>query len=93
MRLPINEGLFREMCKESVLKGYGRAIDLDRVRQSKGHAFRAQVLQINRIKTAFGETNRCLVRFYVDRAASVNEFLDIDDATMKEIKDGQNAVC
>jgi hypothetical protein len=92
MRLQINESLFKDMCKRSVLKGYGRSIDLDRVRQSKAHAFRAQVVQMNRIKTAFGETNRCLVLFYVDRASSVKEFLDIDDESMKEIKDGQDAV-
>jgi hypothetical protein len=92
MRLPINEDLFKEMCKKSVLKGYGRAIDLDRVRQSKAHAFRAQVVQLNRIKTAFGDTNRCLVLFYVDRASSVKEFIDIDEESMKEIMDGQHSV-
>jgi hypothetical protein len=92
MRLTISETLFKEMCKSSVLKGHGRMIDLDRVRQSKAHVFRAQIVQLNRIKTSFGETNRCLIVFYVDRASSVKEFIDIDDALMKEVVGEQDSV-
>jgi hypothetical protein len=50
------------------------------------------VVQLNRIKTAFGDTNRCLVLFYVDKASSVKEFIDIDEESMKEIMDGQHSV-
>jgi hypothetical protein len=85
MRLTISETLFKEMCKSSVLKGHGRVIDLDSVRQSKDHTFRAKIVQLNKIKTSFGETNRCLIVFYVDEELSVKRFIDIDDELMKEV--------
>ena len=86
MEIPLSEELFRSLCRLSTLRGHGKSIDLDAYRQSTDHLFQPKLINPNRVKTQFGDTNRCLFAFSLLGISKVQkELLDVPDDRLGEV--------
>jgi hypothetical protein len=87
MEINITENLFKTLCNKSTTRGQGKSIDLPRFNNDIDHQFLPKLVNMNRVKTIFGETNRCLFCFCTEKDRKlVRELLDISDDDMSSIK-------
>lgn len=86
MKIDITEDIFKALCKKSTMRGQGKSIDLPKFNNDKDHQFLPNLIKINKVKTIFGDTNRCLFCFCTEKDRKlVRELLDISDEDMSSI--------
>ena len=87
MEIIVPEDLFRNLCDRSVLRGHGKNIDLSSFNRNKDHQFLPKLINMNKVKTIFGATNRCCFRFCVEKDRKIaTQLLDVSDEEMTALK-------
>lgn len=86
MEIIIAENLFKTLCDQSIMRGYGKNINLSKFNDKKDHQFLPKLINMNKVKTIFGDTNRCLFHFCVEKNKKViTQLLDVSDKEMEPL--------